>query len=95
MSKQENVQEVAKILKIMSNETRLLMLCKLCEEQEVSASDLSNLTGISQPASSQHLAILKQAGMIDFRREHNILYYFLADQKIRKTIELLHKLYCS
>lgn len=95
MSKKGKAQNVVGVLKLMGNESRLLMLCRLCEVEEVSASDLVSVSGCSQPAGSQHLSVLRGAGVIDYRRERNILYYFLVDKNVKKIIDLIYKIYCD
>jgi DNA-binding transcriptional ArsR family regulator len=55
---------------------------------------LVNRIGISQSALSQHLAKLREQGLVTFRRESQMLHYRIADPKVLRLLELLHELYC-
>ncbi len=66
----------AKIHKALANESRLMIVDKLYEK-ECSVSELTELLGLDQSTVSKHLAVLLQAGIVDFRKEKNIVYYRL------------------
>jgi len=69
------------------------LLCRIGED-EVSAGDLAELLGMQPSALSQHLRQLKDAGIVETRREHRVIYYKLTDDKTRRIIALLRELYC-
>lgn len=88
------LMNVTHILKTLSNPTRLSIVCAL-EEKDYSVNELVELLNLGQSALSQHLKILREAGLVSFLRDHNKLYYFLSDSKVTKLIKLLRQLYCS
>lgn len=83
-----NANRMAARLKTMSHPERLLMLCRL-EEGEASVNELVSLTGLSQSAVSQHLAMLRQEGIVTTRGEAQIRYYRLSDPIVRGIIHAL------
>ena len=83
-----NVSAMAAKLKLMSHPERLLMLCRM-EEGEVSVTELVVLTGLSQSSVSQHLALLREEGVVRIRGEAQTRYYSLADRIVRGTIHAL------
>jgi DNA-binding transcriptional ArsR family regulator len=92
---QANAGEASALLKSLSNPSRLLMLCALLIEEHT-AGELEELAGLSQSAVSQHLARLRAEGIVDGRRDGQLVIYSLADEKkVRPVIEVLHKLFCS
>jgi len=72
-------------LKLIANEQRLLPLCRL-SQGECPVSELVDLTGLSQSAVSQHLARLRDGGMVRTRREATTIYYRVADQGVHDLI---------
>lgn len=87
--------EVAKLLKATSNPRRLMMLCKLVEHGERSVNDLAEDVGLSQSALSQHLARLRDEGLVTFRRESQTLWYRIADPRTETLLATLYQLYCQ
>ncbi len=85
---------VAAILKLLANESRLLILCRLVIAGEMSVGDLSETVGISQSALSQHLAKLRADGLVDFRRQSQTLFYRLADDQTAQLLGALKAIYC-
>lgn len=87
--------DVAQMLKAMSNGWRLMVLCKLIEHGERSVGDLVNDVGLSQSALSQHLARLRDEGLVVFRRESQTLWYRIADPRTEALLATLYQLYCQ
>lgn len=75
-------------LKIMSHPERLIMLCRL-DEGEASVTELVTLTGLSQSAVSQHLALLREEDIVTIRGEAQTRYYSLKDPVVRAIIHSL------
>ena len=75
-------------LKLMSHPERLLMLCRL-DEGEASVSELVALAGLSQSSVSQHLAMLRDEGVVSIRGEAQTRYYKLKDPMVRAIIHAL------
>ena len=88
-----NASNAAQLLKAMSNEHRLLILCHL-GEQELSVGQLNELVDLSQSSLSQHLARLRKDGLVKTRRESQTIYYSIAQVAIIKLIEVLHAEFC-
>jgi ArsR family transcriptional regulator, virulence genes transcriptional regulator len=87
--------EVADILRALSNERRLMILCKLVEWGEANVNALAEAVGLSQSALSQHLAKMRHEGLVTFRRDSQILWYRIADPRIEQLLATLHKLFCK
>ncbi|GAO54836.1 MULTISPECIES: helix-turn-helix transcriptional regulator [unclassified Novosphingobium] len=83
-----NANRMAQRLKIMSHPERLLMLCRM-DEGEVSVNELVALTGLSQSAVSQHLAMLREEGVVAIRGEAQTRFYSLKDPVVRAIIHAL------
>jgi DNA-binding transcriptional ArsR family regulator len=83
-----NSADMAGRLKILSHPERLLMLCRMADE-EVTVSELVELTGLSQSAVSQHLAKFRDCGLVAVRRQGQARHYLLADDDVRKIIQAL------
>lgn len=83
-----NANLMAGRLKIMSHPERLLMLCRL-DEGEASVTELVELSGLSQSAVSQHLAMLRDENVVAIRGEAQTRYYSLKDPMVREIIHAL------
>ena len=86
--------EVADILRALGNERRLMILCKLVEWGEATVGTLAEAVDLSQSALSQHLAKMRDEGLVTFRRESQTLWYRIADPRIEQLFATLHRLYC-
>ena len=90
---QENSAQAADLLKAMSNQHRLLILCHL-GEKEMSVTALNNVIELSQSSLSQHLARLRQDGLVKTRRESQTIFYSIANPSVVKLISFLHSEFC-
>lgn len=91
----EHSAQAAGLLKILSNEQRLLILCIL-HEKELSVGDLNEmLPKLSQSALSQHLSLLRKEELVTTRRDSQTIYYTLASTEAAKIIHLMHEMFCS
>jgi ArsR family transcriptional regulator, virulence genes transcriptional regulator len=84
----------AELLRALANEQRLLILCHLAAAGELSVSALFERVQLSQSALSQHLARLRDQGIVAFRREAQTLIYHIADDKAARILGALHEIYC-
>ncbi len=85
----------ARMLKLLGNEYRLLILCFLIAHGEMKVGDLVEAIGLSQSALSQHLALLRKDGLITFRRESQTLHYRISDPRAARILKLLKNIYCE
>lgn len=89
-----NASDAVSLLKGLANESRLMILCVL-SEGELSVGQLNQRIKLSQSALSQHLAVLREQGLVQTRRESQTIYYRLSDTTALTIIELLHDVYCA
>jgi len=82
------------LLTTMSNKHRLLILCRLVEGEK-HAGALGEFTGLSQSALSQHLAKLREAGIVSTRRDAQMIYYRLASPEAEAVLKALYQVYCA
>ena len=92
---ERDVAVVADILRALSNERRLMILCKLVEWGEANVGTLAGVVGLSQSAISQHLARMRNEGLLAFRRESQTIWYRIADPRIEELFSTLHRLFCG
>ena len=79
---------VAKYFRALGDPTRLRILGLLQAEGELSAGELTRRLGQPQPKVSNHLACLRWCGFVATRRQHRLVYYRLADQRVAALLEL-------
>ncbi len=90
----EKAAEAARLLRLLANERRLLLLCHLLGAGEMSVNALAASISLSQPALSQHLALLRAEGLVATRRASQTVFYRLADPRAARLLEVLRDLYC-
>lgn len=91
---QAKAAEAARLLALLANEKRLLILCHLVAEEEMHVGALAEAVGLSQPALSQHLARLREDGLVATRRVAQSIQYRLADPRAARLLALLRDIYC-
>jgi DNA-binding transcriptional ArsR family regulator len=89
-----NAKEVSDLLKILAHPERLMVLCQLIKG-EVGAGELQQLSSLSQSAFSQHLTVLRKHGLVVVRKESQLVYYSLADQRASQIINSLETIFCN
>jgi DNA-binding transcriptional ArsR family regulator len=89
-----NAPQVAALLRSLGNERRLLILCTLIGAGECTAGELAEAAELSASAASQHLARMKEEGLVTSRREAQTIYYSVADPSLARVIALLKEIYC-
>jgi ArsR family transcriptional regulator, virulence genes transcriptional regulator len=92
---QEQAAEAASLMRALSNESRLLVLCHLAASGELSAGELVGRIGAGQSALSQHLAKLREEGLVATRREAQSVFYRICDPRAEQVLALLHDLFCA
>lgn len=89
-----NAKGAARLLRALAHEARLMVLCQLADG-ELQAGDMLAEAGFSQSAFSQHLAKLREEGLVATRREGTAIFYRIADPAALKIIETLAAIYCK
>ena len=92
---QAKVAEVSSMLRLLGNEKRLLILCRLAIAGEMSVGELAEAVGLSQSALSQHLAKLRADDLVATRREAQVLHYRIRDPRVGQLLEALYRIYCA
>ncbi len=91
---EENISIAARLLKSLSNEKRLLIVCTLFKGEK-SVGELEQIVELSQSALSQHLARLRKDKIVNTRREAQTIYYSLHNNAANRVLECLYTIYCS
>lgn len=91
---QQGAARAAALLRVVGNEHRLLVLCLLIERGEASVGTLLEQVELSQSALSQHLARMRDEGLVAFRRDAQTLYYRIADPAVEQLVAALKAIFC-
>lgn len=86
--------EVAELLRTLANRNRLMLVCTLVEG-EYSVGQLEEMLGIRQPTLSQQLTVLREAGLVETRRDAKQIFYRLTAAKAARLVEALHQIFCT
>ena len=89
----KQAQIATKLLKSIAHEARLMILCDLVDGEKT-AGELQRFSQLSQSAFSQHLAVLRQDGLVKARKKGLYVYYSLANPNAIRLLEVLHEIYC-
>ena len=90
---QMHATQAANLLKALANENRLMIMCTLLNG-ELSVGELNAKVPLSQSALSQHLASLRDAGLVSTRKEAQTVYYQVCGNEASKIIAVLQSIYC-
>lgn len=88
------IAEAAKLMEMLSQPVRLRLMCILLDGEQ-SVQSLAESAGLSQPAMSHHLKKLRDAELVETRRDGQTIYYFLKGTEVAQVLEVLHRLYCA
>ena len=91
---EEDIERASRSLKAMSHPLRLKILCTLGSD-EVSVQDIVEHVGTSQSNISQHLAILRDKGILASRKDANRVFYRVSDNRTLQLIGMMRELFCS
>lgn len=86
-------EQAARLMAALGQPKRLMALCRLVDT-EMSVGALAESVGLGQSALSQHLARLRDLGIVATRRDGQTIYYRLASEDARRLIALLYDIYC-
>lgn len=90
----EDIDRASRSLKAMSHPLRLKILCTL-GDREISVQDIVDLVGTSQSNISQHLAILRDKGILMSRKDANRVYYRVGDARTLRLISMMREVFCN
>jgi DNA-binding transcriptional ArsR family regulator len=91
---QEKATEAAEFMRLFSTPSRLMLLCHIAEKER-SVGEIQEGLDFKQPALSQHLAELRQAGVVQTRRESRQIYYSIADGRVSVVMDMLMQMFCG
>ena len=94
IDKDEHVEQASRALKAMSHPLRLKILCVL-GDREISVQEIVENVGTSQSNISQHLAILRDKGVLRTRKDANRVYYRIGDNRTLKLIVMMREVFCG
>jgi len=90
---QASAEDAARLLRALANERRLMILCQLGGGERC-VGDLQPHVGLSQSALSQHLAVLREEGVVATRRDGQTIWYRIADPAAAQLIATLADIFC-
>jgi len=90
----DNAESSAAFLKLLSNPTRLLVLCRLIEG-ECCVGDLEKNLDISQSALSQHLSKMRDEGIVKADKQGQHVFYSISDPNVVEVINVLYDIFCK
>ncbi len=94
ITRDEDIERASRSLKAMSHPLRLKILCTL-GDQEVSVQDIVERVGTSQSNISQHLAILRDKGILSSRKDANRVFYKVVDNRTLQLIGMMRNVFCT
>jgi len=90
----EQIDQITSLLKTMAHPIRLKILC-LLQEREMSVGELREVVKTTNANVSQHLTILRNQGIISFRKDANFIYNRISDPKVLELIGTMRQLFCQ
>ena len=94
IDREEDIQQAAQAIKAIAHPLRLKILCVL-GDQEISVQDIVEQVGTSQSNISQHLAILRDKGVLATRKDANRVYYRIGDLRTLKLVGMMRYVFCT
>lgn len=88
-----SASQACRMLKVLANEDRLLILCQLIQGEK-NVGELESLLGIRQPTLSQQLTVLREEGLIRTERRGKYIFYSLASPEVVRIMQTLYSIYC-
>lgn len=91
---ESQIEDIAKLLKTMSHPIRLKILC-LLQDRELTVGDLHKEVQTTNANVSQHLSILRNQGIITYRKDANFIYNRIAEGRVTELIRTMRELFCE
>lgn len=89
-----SADEASRLMKVLSNPDRLLLLCQLALGEK-RVGELEELVGIVQPTLSQQLGVLRDENLVSTRREGKNIYYQIASSQALAVMDVLYEQFCN
>ncbi len=86
--------DASRLMRVLSNPDRLLLLCQLAQGER-RVGELEELLDIRQPTLSQQLGVLREEALVETRRDGKQIYYRIASEEALAIMQLLYRLYCE
>ncbi len=93
LGKQDDYEKAARCIKMLSNPTRLKILCTL-EEGPKSVREINKRVETTQANLSQHLILMRDRGILKSSRTSNFVYYSIADPNLTAMLQLIKRMFC-
>lgn len=94
IEREDHIDQASRAIKAMAHPLRLKILCVL-GNQEISVQEIVDCVGTSQSNISQHLAILREKGVLRTRKEANRVYYRVSDERTLALIGMMREVFCG
>lgn len=94
IEREDHIGQASRAIKAMAHPLRLKILCVL-GNQEISVQEIVDCVGTSQSNISQHLAILREKGVLRTRKEANRVYYRVSDERTLSLISMMREVFCG
>jgi DNA-binding transcriptional ArsR family regulator len=91
---QSGAAKACRLMKVLSNPDRLLLLCQL-SQSEKRVGELEEILGIVQPTLSQQLTVLREEGLVSTRRDGKNIYYQLSSPQALAVMQVLYQNFCG
>lgn len=88
-----HADEAVAVLKALASRNRLLMLCELVQGER-SVGELAQSLGLAQSVVSQHLTLLRHDGVVTGRRDAQMIYYSISDDRVRALLTTMFEHFC-
>ncbi|MBY0575496.1 MAG: metalloregulator ArsR/SmtB family transcription factor [Gallionellaceae bacterium] len=94
IDREQDIRQAAQAIKAIAHPLRLKILCVL-GDREISVQDIVEQVGTSQSNISQHLAILRDKGVLATRKHANRVFYRIGDLRTLKLVGMMREVFCS
>lgn len=94
IDREQDIRQAAQAIKAIAHPLRLKILCVL-DDREISVQDIVEQVGTSQSNISQHLAILRDKGVLATRKHANRVFYRIGDLRTLKLVGMMREVFCS
>jgi ArsR family transcriptional regulator, virulence genes transcriptional regulator len=91
---QAKAETVSDLMKVLSSKNRLMILCQLVDG-EAKVGELASRLGLRDQAMSQQLALLRKDGLVQTRREGQMIFYSLADENTKRLLGSIYEIFCD